>query len=143
MTTKIVKKPPLVALLFCSRAASPPLPVAACSWPGVGVRPASAPASRLAGGPSCAVIDLRTIRPLDAETVARSVRRTGRLPVVDEDYRECGLSGEVAAAALESGVAPRYARVCLEQTIPYARHLEAAALPGVERNVAAARKLAG
>ncbi len=110
---------------------------------GLAVHRASAAAQRLeAEGVSCEVIDLRTVRPLDVEAVVRSARRTGRLLVVDEDYRECGLSGEVAAAVLEAGVAPRYARVCLEQTIPYARHLEAAALPNVDRIVAAARKLA-
>lgn len=66
----------------------------------------------------------------------------GRLLVVDEDYRECGLSGEVGAIALEAGLRPGYARVCLEGTIPFARHLEAKALPNVERIIAAARKLA-
>ncbi len=110
----------------------------------VGVHRALAAAERLASdGLSCEVIDLRTVRPLDREAIAASTARTGRLLVVDEDYREFGLSGEVAAAALEAGLAPRYARVCLEGTIPYARHLEAAALPSVERIAAAARALAG
>ncbi len=110
----------------------------------VGMHRALAAAERLAPeGLSCEVVDLRTVRPLDREAIASSVVRTGRLLVVDEDYREFGLSGEVAAAALEAGLAPRYARVCLEGTIPYARHLEDAALPGVDRIAAAARKLAG
>jgi pyruvate dehydrogenase E1 component beta subunit len=94
-------------------------------------------------GCSCEVIDLRTVRPLDAESILASVRRTGRLLVVDEDYRECGLSGELAATVLEAGLAPSFARVCLEGTLPYARHLEARALPNVERISAAALALVG
>ena len=110
----------------------------------VGVHRATAAAESLAGeGIDCEVLDLRTVRPLDREAVVASVARTRRLLVVDEDYREFGLSGEVAAAALEAGVAPRLARVCLEGTIPYARHLERAALPSVERIAAAARSLCG
>jgi pyruvate dehydrogenase E1 component beta subunit len=89
----------------------------------------------------CEVIDIRTVRPLDARTVAESVAKTGRLLVVDEDYRACGLSGELAAIALEAGLAPRYARVCLENTLPYARHLENEALPNVRRIVEAVRAL--
>ncbi len=110
----------------------------------VGVHRALQAAARLASeGIECEVIDLRTVRPLDGGAVAASVARTRRLLVVDEDYREFGLSGEVAAAALEAGLAPRFARVCLEGTIPYARRLEAAALPGAERIAAAARSLCG
>jgi pyruvate dehydrogenase E1 component beta subunit len=94
-----------------------------------------------AGGIGCEVIDLRTMRPLDTATIAASVSRTGRLLVVDEDYRECGLSGEVCAIVLEAGLRPAYARVCLEGTLPFARRLEARALPNVERITAAAQKL--
>jgi pyruvate/2-oxoglutarate/acetoin dehydrogenase E1 component len=92
-------------------------------------------------GVGCDVIDLRTIRPLDAAAITASVSKTGRLLVVDEDYRECGLSGEVAAVALEAGLRPLFARVCLEETVPFARHLEARAFPNVERIAVAARKL--
>jgi pyruvate/2-oxoglutarate/acetoin dehydrogenase E1 component len=70
------------------------------------------------------------------------VARTGRLLVVDEDYREFGLSGELAAAVLEAGLSPRFARVCVAGTSPYARHLEDLALPSVARIVEAARELA-
>jgi len=110
----------------------------------VGVHRAIAAAERL--GPesiSCEVVDLRTVRPLDREAIASSVARTRRLLVVDEDYREFGLSGEVAAAALEAGLSPRFGRVCLESTIPYARQLENQALPSVDRIVAAAKRLVG
>ena len=44
---------------------------------------------------------------------------------------------------MSAGIAPRYRRVCLEETLPYARHLEDAALPSVARICAAARALAG
>jgi pyruvate/2-oxoglutarate/acetoin dehydrogenase E1 component len=94
-----------------------------------------------AEGIGCEVIDLRTIRPLDTETIVAAVSRTGRLLVVDEDYRECGLSGEVCAIALEAGLRPAYARVCLEGTLPFSRRLEGKALPNVDRITAAVRKL--
>jgi pyruvate/2-oxoglutarate/acetoin dehydrogenase E1 component len=110
---------------------------------GVAVHRALAAAERLAAqGLSCEVIDVRTVSPLDRGAIASSVRRTGRILVVDEDYRDFGLSGEIAAAVLEAGLGPRYARVCLEGTIPYARQLEDAALPNVDRIVGAARSLA-
>jgi len=62
--------------------------------------------------------------------------------VVDEDYREFGLSGELAAVALEAGLTPRFSRVCVDDTLPYARHLEVQALPNAERIIAAAESLA-
>jgi pyruvate dehydrogenase E1 component beta subunit len=63
------------------------------------------------------------------------------LLAVDEDYREFGLSGELAAVCLEAGLSPRFGRVCVEDTLPYARHLENAALPNVDRIITAAREL--
>jgi pyruvate dehydrogenase E1 component beta subunit len=108
----------------------------------VGVHRALAAAEQLAQqGVSCEVIDLRSVRPLDRSAVTASVRRTGRLLVVDEDYREFGLSGELAAAALEAGLTPRFERVCLDGTLPYDRRREALALPGVERILAAAGRI--
>jgi pyruvate dehydrogenase E1 component beta subunit len=90
---------------------------------------------------SCEVIDVRTIRPLDIATVNESVARTGRLLVVDEDYRQFGLSGELAAVVLEAGMRPGYARVCTDDVLPYARDLEDAAMPGVGRIEAAVRAM--
>jgi pyruvate dehydrogenase E1 component beta subunit len=92
---------------------------------------------------SCEVIDLRTVKPIDRATVVGSVQRTGRLLVVDEDYKEFGLSAELLAVVAEAGVTPRFARVCTEDTIPFARHLEDAALPNEARIIAAARQLMG
>lgn len=108
----------------------------------VGAHRALEAADRLAAdGVSCEVIDLRSLRPLDRETIVRSVRRTGRLVVADEDYVAFGLAGEVAAIALEDGLTPGFARVCLEDTLPYARHLEAEALPNVGRITEAVREV--
>ena len=105
-------------------------------------------AAQLAGeGIEAEVIDLRVLRPLDLETVASSVRKTHRALIVDEGWRTGGLSAEVAAAITEQAFyeldAPP-ARVCsAEVPIPYARHLEEAALPQVGGIVAAARQLTG
>ena len=111
---------------------------------GVGVHRALEAAEKLAaGGVNAAVVDLRTVAPLDAKTVRDAVARSGRLLVVDEDYEQFGLSGEVAAMALEAGLAPRYARVCTQTTIPYDRVREDQALPNVGRILAAARSLMG
>jgi pyruvate dehydrogenase E1 component beta subunit len=109
----------------------------------VGVHRALEAATQLeTGGISCEVIDLRSLRPLDTAIIVESVSKTGRLLVVDEDYREFGLAGEMAAVCLEAALSPRYARVCVEDTLPFARHLEDAALPNVDRIVEAATTLA-
>ncbi|QDG50643.1 pyruvate dehydrogenase [Persicimonas caeni] len=101
---------------------------------GVGVHRAIEASERLADdGVSCEVIDLRSVRPLDRPTVAESVQKTGRLLVVDEDYEQFGLSGELAALVLEAGLTPRYARVCVRQTLPFSAELERQALPNVTR----------
>lgn len=107
---------------------------------GVGAHRAMEAADRLeADGIDAEVIDLRTVRPLDTATVADSARRTGRVVVVDEDYREFGLSGEIAAVLLEAVGPVAYARVATDGTIPYARRLEERTLPSVDRIVEAAR----
>ena len=108
----------------------------------VGVHRAQAAADVLAGeGVSCEVVDLRTVSPLDRDTLEASVSKTRRLVAVDEDYAHFGLSGELAASCLESGVHFAYRRVAVEDTLPYARHLEDAALPNVQRIVAAVREI--
>jgi 2-oxoisovalerate dehydrogenase E1 component len=93
-----------------------------------------AAADTLAGeGIDAAVIDLRTLRPLDMETVLGSVRATRRVVVVDEGWRSGSLSAEILARVTESAFfdldAP-VSRVCsAEVPIPYPRHLEDAATP--------------
>jgi pyruvate dehydrogenase E1 component beta subunit len=109
---------------------------------GVGVHRAMEAATVLEQqGIAAGVIDLRTVAPLDKETVIRAVRSSGRLLVVDEDYEGFGLSGELAAVVLEAGLPIKFARVCTKETIPYARHLEDEVLPNKERIVAAAENL--
>jgi acetoin:2,6-dichlorophenolindophenol oxidoreductase subunit beta len=110
---------------------------------GVGVHRALEAAELLQADEGIAldVLDLRTVAPLDREAVSASVARTGRLLVVDEDYEGFGLSAELAALVLEAGLACSYGRVCTQTTIPYARHLEAQALPNVERICAGVRRL--
>lgn len=98
-------------------------------------------------GIDCEVIDLRVLRPLDDATLLASVRKTHRVVVVDEGWRTGSLSGEISARIVENAFydldAP-IARVCTEEVpIPYAKHLEEAALPQPEKIVAAVRTLFG
>jgi pyruvate dehydrogenase E1 component beta subunit len=98
-------------------------------------------------GIDCEVIDLRVLRPLDDATLLASVRRTHRLLIVDEGWRTGSLAAEIAARVGEQAFydldAP-IARVCSEEVpIPYAKHLEEAALPQPDKIVAAVRKLLG
>jgi len=92
-------------------------------------------------GISASVLDLRTISPLDKSALCEAVARTGHLVVVDEDYEGFGLSGELAAVLLEAGIPVKYARVCTQTTIPYARSMEDQVLPNVERIRTAATTL--
>jgi len=110
---------------------------------GVGVHRCLEAANVLAAsGIEASVLDLRSVYPLDKDAVLDQVRKTGRVVVVDEDYVRGGLTGEIAAVLLEAGVPTRYARVAVEGTIPFAPHLEYAALPNAERIVAAVKGLA-
>ena len=81
------------------------------------------------------VLDLRTVSPLDRQTILQTVKKTKRLLAVDEDYQSFGLSGELAAIASESGISFQYNRVCTSETIPYARTLESQILPNTQRIV--------
>ncbi|MCA9710725.1 MAG: alpha-ketoacid dehydrogenase subunit beta [Myxococcales bacterium] len=96
-----------------------------------------------AAGISAEVIDLRSLRPLDDETILASVRKTHRAVVVDEGWRSGGIAAEIMARILERCFYELDApvrRVCSEEVpIPYAQHLEEAALPQPAKIVAAAR----
>jgi len=98
-------------------------------------------------GVSVEVIDLRSLRPLDLGTLAASVGRTHRGLVVDEGWRTGGLNAEVAAALTEACFwtldAPIARLAGQEVPIPYAKHLEDAAIPQVDDIVAAIRTLVG
>ena len=109
---------------------------------GVGVHRAIEAATRLAeGGIGAAVVDLRTVAPLDVETVCEVARSSKTVMVVDEDYTTFGLSGEIAAVLAEHGITRPFARVATTGVIPYARHLEAETLPSVARIIEATRTL--
>jgi pyruvate dehydrogenase E1 component beta subunit len=91
------------------------------------------------------VLDLRVLRPLDNAGILDSVRRTRRAVVVDECWKSGSLAGEIMARIMEGAFydldAP-VARVCSEEVpMPYARHLEEAALPQPAKIVAAAKGL--
>jgi pyruvate dehydrogenase E1 component beta subunit len=99
-------------------------------------------AEQLAGqGTDCSVLDLRTISPLDTDALVRVAERCRRIVVVDEDFKHFGLSGEVAAQLAEATSGVSYARLAVADTLPYARHLEAEALPSVDDIVTAANTL--
>jgi pyruvate/2-oxoglutarate/acetoin dehydrogenase E1 component len=91
------------------------------------------------------VVDLRTLRPLDMDTIFASVRKTRRVVVIDEGWRSGSLSAEILARVAESAFydldAP-VARVCsAEVPIPYPKHLEDAAVPQAATIVDAVRTL--
>ena len=93
------------------------------------------------------VVDLRVLRPLDDAAIMASIRRTRRAVVVDEGWRTGSLAGEIMARIMEQAFydldAP-VARVCSEEVpMPYAKHLEDAALPQPAKVVAAVRGLMG
>jgi len=96
-------------------------------------------------GISAEVLDLRVLRPLDDVGLIASVRKCRRAVVVSEGWRSGNLAAEVMARIYEQAfadlVAP-VARVCSEEVpIPYARHLEEAALPQVPKIVAVVKAL--
>jgi pyruvate dehydrogenase E1 component beta subunit len=92
----------------------------------------------LAGeGVSVEVVDPRTVKPLDVDTIAKSVKKTGRLLVVHEAVKTAGWAGEVMASISETPAwdyldAPMRRLAGKDVPIPYNRELEAAAVPQVD-----------
>jgi pyruvate dehydrogenase E1 component beta subunit len=95
-------------------------------------------------GVSALVLDLRTLRPLDEAAILAAVARTHRAVIVDEGWRSGSISAEISARIMERAFYELDApveRVCsAEVPVPYAKHLEEAALPSVPRIVAAAKR---
>jgi len=91
------------------------------------------------------VVDLRVLRPLDMPTVVASVARTRRVVIVDEGWKSGSISAEIAARLAEDALYELDApvrRVCSREVpVPYAAHMEEAALPRVDDIVATARSL--
>jgi 2-oxoisovalerate dehydrogenase E1 component len=96
-------------------------------------------------GISCEVVDLRTIAPLDADTVLASLRRTSRLLVVSEGVGDFGVGAELAARAVDGGFwslnAPVRRVHGASTPVPYSPVLERAWLPSPERVAAEVRSL--
>jgi pyruvate dehydrogenase E1 component beta subunit len=96
-------------------------------------------------GVSAEVIDLRTLRPLDMDTVYESVRKTHRLVMAEEDWRTIGLGAEIAASVSEQcfdALDAPVRRVAMPDVpMPYAKNLELALVPTEEEVVAAARSV--
>jgi 2-oxoisovalerate dehydrogenase E1 component beta subunit len=92
------------------------------------------------------VIDLRTLLPLDSETILNSLKKTNKLLVVHEDTRTGGIAGEIAALVCEGAFeeldGPILRVTALDTPVPYAPTLEERFLPNTEKVVAAARELA-
>ncbi|QJC27938.1 2-oxoisovalerate dehydrogenase subunit beta [Anaplasma platys] len=91
------------------------------------------------------IIDLRTIRPLDAETILQSVEKTNRIVTVEEGWPTCGLGAEITALINERAFdyldAPVERVTAKDVPLPYAINLERLALPQVENIVEAVRKV--
>jgi pyruvate/2-oxoglutarate/acetoin dehydrogenase E1 component len=91
------------------------------------------------------VIDLRSLVPLDRETILQSIKKTHRLLVVDEDYLSYGMTAEIAAIAAEEGLydldAPVKRLAVPDVPIPYSRPLEQFVLPNADKIFHEAMKL--
>lgn len=95
---------------------------------------------------SCEVIDPRTIRPLDIETIINSVKKTNRLVIAEESHPFCGVASEISALVMERAFdyldAPVRRVSGADVPMPYAKNLENLAIPGVKQIVDAVREVA-
>ncbi|WP_420600681.1 alpha-ketoacid dehydrogenase subunit beta [Neptuniibacter sp.] len=97
-------------------------------------------------GISAEVVDLRSLVPLDRDTVIESVKKTGRLIVIDEDYHSYGMTGEIIATVAEQGVEMKAApqRVAYPDIpIPFTRPMEQWALPNEDKVINAFKQMKG
>ena len=114
---------------------------------GIGMKYALEAAQRLSeDGLSVEVIDLRTLRPLDMETVLTSVRKTNRCVTVEEGFPQSGVGAEIAAQIMEQAFdwldAPVVRVTGKDVPMPYAANLEKLALPSTDEVVEAVRAVA-
>src|ERR671918_1221622 len=97
-------------------------------------------------GVACEVIDPRTIRPLDIDTIVESVKKTNRVVVAEESHPICGVGAEISAEIMERAFdyldAPVKRVSGADVPMPYAKNLENLAIPDVNRIVAAVREVA-
>ncbi len=97
-------------------------------------------------GVSVEVVDPRTIRPLDIDTIIKSVKKTNRVVVAEESHAFCGVGAEISAQIMEQAFdyldAPVVRVSGVDAPMPYAKNLEKLALPDVARLVQAVRQVA-
>lgn len=95
---------------------------------------------------SCEVIDPRTIRPLDIETIINSVKKTNRVVIAEESHPFCGVGAEISTEIMERAFdyldAPPRRVTGADVPMPYAKNLENLAIPGVKQMVDAVREVA-
>ena len=91
------------------------------------------------------VIDLRTLRPLDEETIAQSIRKTHRCVIVDEDWGYCGMGAGIMEKVYQKNFDELDAAVgrvsCEDVPVPYNHYLELAMQPSVEKVIAAVKQV--
>ncbi|MBV1699589.1 MAG: pyruvate dehydrogenase complex E1 component subunit beta [Hyphomicrobiales bacterium] len=92
---------------------------------------------------SAEVVDLRTLKPMDIDTIVESVKKTGRLVTVEEGWRQSGVGAEIAARVMEEAFdyldAPVIRVTGKDVPMPYADNLEKLALPSVAEVIEAAK----
>lgn len=97
-------------------------------------------------GVSCEVIDPRTIRPLDIDTIVASVKKTNRVVVAEESHPFCGVAAEISSEIMERAFdyldAPVKRLSGADVPMPYAKNLEQLAIPTVDQVVAAVKEVA-
>lgn len=97
-------------------------------------------------GVSCEVIDPRTIRPLDIDTIIESVKKTNRVVLAEESHPICGVNAEISMEIMERAFdyldAPIKRVSGVDVPMPYAKNLENLVVPDVARIVAAVREVA-
>lgn len=111
---------------------------------GIGMTYATKAADELAGmGISAEIIDLRSLRPLDSDTVVRSVMKTGRCVTVEEGWPQCSISSELAYRVMDQAFdyldAPVARVTGKDVPMPYAANLEKLALPTVAEVIEAVK----
>jgi len=112
----------------------------------IGVGVALEAAETLAGeGIECEIVDLRTLRPLDTETVLASLKKTNRMVVVEEGWPTCSISSEIVTVAMEQGFddldAPVLRVTNEDVPLPYAANLEKLALVNAAKVIEAVKKV--
>ncbi|HWJ88896.1 MAG TPA: pyruvate dehydrogenase complex E1 component subunit beta, partial [Pelagibacterium sp.] len=108
----------------------------------IGMRYATQATEKLvAAGVDVELIDLRTLRPMDMDTVIESVKKTGRCVTVEEGWPQGGIGSEIAARLMEEAFdyldAPVMRVTGKDVPMPYAANLEKLALPSVDEVIAA------